>query len=229
MTLLQSSTSRRTLPCSCAHGENEARNAVGSFRSHADEPMHRVEFFECCGRMLFAMTGIAADQNADSLLNNGGFEAGTSDNVPGWTRAFYPQRQGIERCVGPSSEQTHSGKRSLKIDTSAVLGEEVTLVFNGSVSPQAVALRGKMLILTGWIYVQPGAALRPIGIVLRAFGKDGAGKSAFLGTVSSARSSALRARGSNFDWPDGCWTARSRRSICTAASPGHGADGPVSR
>jgi len=124
----------------------------------------------------------AAGGNTQYLLN-GDFEAGKNKDLPGWDRSFYPERDGIGNCVYRSDERARSGRWSLKIDTGSVLGEDTTLVFNGSVSEEAMKLRGRRLVLSGWVYVEPGTALRPIGMRLRTFGRDREGRNTFLGDV----------------------------------------------
>ena len=132
---------------------------------------------------LLVVAGSAAGAERESLIVNGDFEEGTGADVPGWFRAFYPQREGIGNCINRSEARAKSGQWSLKMDTGPVLGEEVTLVFNGSVSTEAGHPRDRTLALSGWVYVEAGTALRPISMRLRAFGKDAEGKGIFLGDV----------------------------------------------
>jgi len=140
--------------------------------------------------MLIVMifVAVSASGAVESFLVNGDFEEGTDGDVPGWSRSFYPRRDdNIGDCIRRSDAQARSGRWSLKIDTEPVLGEEVTLVFNGAVSQEIMNLRGKHLILSGWIYVEPGTALRPIGMRLRTFGTDQKGESVFLADVLSVK------------------------------------------
>ncbi len=119
-----------------------------------------------------------------SFLLNGDFEEDEERTPSGWAIAFYPQRQGdVYRCVYHSNERAKSGTASLCIDTQPILGEEVTLVFNGAVAKEATQLRGKRLVLSGWVYVEKGSVARPIGMRLRTFGRNEEGRVTFLGDV----------------------------------------------
>ena len=133
--------------------------------------------------MVLAIASSGCAQKAQSFTVSGGFEEGDGDAPSGWSRAFYPAREGIEDCLERSDERARSGQWSLKVDTQPVVGEEVTLVFNGPVSKEATGLRGETLVLSGWVYIEPGTAMRPIGMRLRTFGPDEEGKHAFLGDV----------------------------------------------
>lgn len=136
------------------------------------------------GLILTGMDAGAQEEGPGSLLVNGDFEQGTDHELPGWSRSFYPDRPGdIGTCLRRSAERTRSGKSALCIDTSSLLGEEVTLVFNGHVAEEATRLTGQRLVLSGWVYIQPGTAIRPIGMRLRTFGPDAEGRNAFLGDV----------------------------------------------
>ena len=135
-----------------------------------------------------ALTGGAAGEEVQSFLLNGDFERGTGNDVPDWSRNFYPRPSrieggGIGDCISRSDARARSGRWSLRIDTGSVLGEEVVLVFNGAVKPEATRLRGKRVVLTGWLYVEPGTALRPLSMRLRMFGREAKGKIVFLGDV----------------------------------------------
>jgi len=118
-----------------------------------------------------------------SLLVNGDFEGG----IQGWSMSFYPKGEGIERCISISDARSKSGRCSLRIDTGPVLGEETALVFNGAVSKEAIRLAGKRLTLSGWVYIEPKTAVRPISMRLRTFGKDEKGRGVFLGDVLSLK------------------------------------------
>jgi hypothetical protein len=133
---------------------------------------------------VFAMLALrVGGQTFGNLMLNGDFESG-KDTIPsGWSLSFYPQRSGVEKCVYRSQERVKSGQWSLRIDTGSVLGEETTIVFNGAVSREVAKLKGQRLVLSGWVYVEPGTAVRSIGMRLRAFGKDESGKDTFLSDV----------------------------------------------
>ena len=125
-----------------------------------------------------------AESRAVSFLVNGDFEEGDGADVPGWSRGFYPQEAGdIAVALSRSQARAKSGRWSFRIDTGPVLGKETTLVFNGGVSIDAAGQRGKALRLSGWVYVEPGTAVRPIQMRLRTFGRDREGRNAFLGDV----------------------------------------------
>lgn len=130
------------------------------------------------------LVGHGRGDEMKSLLVNGDFEAGPGNDLPGWSRSFYPGREGdVGTCLRRSEERARSGRGSFQIDTGSILGEEVTLVFNGQVSEEALRLQGRRLVLSGWVYIAPGTAVRPIGMRLRTFGPDAEGKNAFLGDV----------------------------------------------
>jgi len=136
------------------------------------------------GLILTGMGTGALGGEDGSLLVNGDFEQGTDRDLPGWSRSFYPDRPGdIGTCLRRSEERARSGRGSFCIDTGSILGEEVTLVFNGRVSEEAPRLRGQRLVLSGWVYIEPGTAIRPFGMRLRTFGPDAEGRNAFLGDV----------------------------------------------
>ncbi|MCS7254861.1 MAG: DUF6067 family protein [Armatimonadota bacterium] len=116
-----------------------------------------------------------------NLMLNGDFEEGKDLTPTSWSLSFYPKRTGIEKCIHRSKEQAKSGQWSLRIDTKPVLGEETILVFNGTISPEAANFKGQKLILSGWVFVEPGTAVRPISIRLRTFGRDEKGNYTFLG------------------------------------------------
>ncbi len=137
-----------------------------------------------CGFLLTVLVTVpsrATEPTGASLLANGEFEQGTVGETPGWSLAFYPQlKEDIHRCVLRSDARAKSGKWSLKIDTTPVLGKDTILVFNGGLAGDASRARGHEVVLSGWVYAQPGAAVRPISMQLRVFGKDSAGQNALL-------------------------------------------------
>lgn len=118
-----------------------------------------------------------------NFMLNGDFEEGRDLSPSNWSLGFYPQGTGIEKCIHRSKERVKSGRWSLRIDTEPVLGEETTLVFNGAVSKDATRLKGQALVLSGWVYIEPGTAVRPISMRLRTFGRDESGNYTFLGDV----------------------------------------------
>jgi hypothetical protein len=133
------------------------------------------------------MSCLIAGGDVGSFLINGDFEEGEEGKLPGWSRSFYPRRDGIERCLLRTDDRARSGRWSLKVDTESVLGEETTLVFNGAVAKEITRMRGKRAVLSGWVYVEPGTAVRPISMRLRTFGRDENGRSIFLGDVLSVK------------------------------------------
>ncbi|MGQ9519775.1 MAG: glycoside hydrolase domain-containing protein [Candidatus Fervidibacter sp.] len=126
---------------------------------------------------------LPSKQTSTNFTMNGDFEDGKGLLPSNWSLGFYPQRAGIEKCVHRSRDRVRSGQWSLRIDTQPVLGEEVTLVFNGAVSREIVKFKGQQLTLSGWVYIEPGTAVRPVTMRLRTFGKDESGNIAFLGDV----------------------------------------------
>lgn len=125
-----------------------------------------------------------ARAEAGSFLLNGDFAEGEGKIPSGWAISFYPQREGdVYNCIYRSTARAKSGTTSLCIDTQPILGEEVTLVFNGTIAREATQLRGKRLVLSGWVYVEKGTPARPIGMRLRTFGRDEEGRGIFLGDV----------------------------------------------
>jgi hypothetical protein len=136
---------------------------------------------------LLASTGPGRAQNAPSLMANGGFESGDAGQPAAWSCSLYPEAADAGTCLLRSSERARSGEWALKVDTDPVLGQDLTLVFNGAVSDQAAAMRKRELSLSGWVYVQPGSATRPINMRLRTFGPDASGTSTFLGDILSVQ------------------------------------------
>jgi hypothetical protein len=129
-----------------------------------------------------AATGAAA-QGGPSFLINGDFESG-DDGVPSsWSRSLYPGGREAGECLARSSERARSGGWALRIDTEPVLSEEVSLVFNGAVAAEAAAATDGRLELSGWVYIEPGTAVRPFGMRLRCFGPNETGRTAFVGDV----------------------------------------------
>jgi hypothetical protein len=152
------------------------------------DEMSFYKFYVSIVMVIMLMTSVIIANGTDSFLVNGGFEDGTSDIIPGWSRSFYPQNDGsISDCISRTNQRARSGNWSLKIDTKPVSGKEVTLVFNGAITGEAGFIQGQRLVLSGWIYVEAGTALRTISMRLRVFGKDDEGKSVFLGDVLSLK------------------------------------------
>ncbi len=114
---------------------------------------------------------------------NGGFEAGTKAAPAGWTRGLSPGGQDVKGALTRSRDRAHSGSWSLKFDTGPVLGQDVILVSNGSVNEAATKLRGQVLHLSGFAYLEPRTAQRPIRMRLRTFGPGPDGTNVFLGDV----------------------------------------------
>jgi hypothetical protein len=133
--------------------------------------------------LVFCFGTASSPKAQNNLMLNGDFEEGKELTPSNWSLSFYPQRPGIEKCIYRSSERVKSGRWSLRIDTNPVLGEETTLVFNGAVSPEAARFKGERLILSGWVFVEPRTAIRPITMRLRTFGRDEKGNYTFLGDV----------------------------------------------
>jgi len=133
--------------------------------------------------LTFGLVGASSLAGQGNLMLNGDFEDGRESVPANWSLGFYPQGSGIEKCIHRSNERVKSGRWALKIDTSPVLGEETTLVFNGAISPEAAKLKGKRLVLTGWVFIEPKTAVRPITLRLRTFGRDERGNYTFLGDV----------------------------------------------
>ncbi|MCX7599858.1 MAG: hypothetical protein N2512_13465, partial [Armatimonadetes bacterium] len=129
------------------------------------------------------LAGVAHGQETSSLLLNGTFEAGTASVPEAWSTGLYPSQQPSGECLQRSAERVRSGQWALKIDTGPIVGQDLLIVFNGAVSERACQLRGQRLNLSGWVYVQPGTALRPIHMRLRTFGPDEKGQNTFLGDV----------------------------------------------
>lgn len=129
--------------------------------------------------LLFALSILWAE-GKDFLLN-GDFEG---KELSGWSLAFYPRGdKDIKQCIHLSDKRAKRGSQSMEINTNPVLGEEVTLVFNGAISNELMNYKGKRVMLSGWVYIEKGTALRPIHMRLRTFGIDEKGNSAFLGDV----------------------------------------------
>ncbi len=133
--------------------------------------------------LILCLSGVSSVEAQGNLMLNGDFEEGKDLTPTNWSLGFYPQGTGIEKCIHRTKERVKSGQWSLRIDTKPVLGEETTLVFNGAISPDATKFRGQRLILSGWVFIEPGTAIRPISIRLRTFGRDEKGNYTFLGDV----------------------------------------------
>jgi len=114
---------------------------------------------------------------------NGDFEAGEGPMPKAWSFSLYPGAVPAGDCLVRAEGPVRSGNWALKIDTGPVVGQDVSLVFNGAVAQEACALRRQELRLSGWVYVQPRTALRPIHMRLRTFGPDEQGQHVFLGDV----------------------------------------------
>jgi len=137
--------------------------------------------------LLLIAVGTALAQEPPSLMVNGGFEAGDGAVPAGWSLSLYPEGGDVGACLTRSREQARSGDWSLKVDTGPVLGQDLTLVFNGPVAPEVAGMRGQHLELSGWVYTQPGTALRPMGMRLRTFGPNEAGETVFLRDILSVQ------------------------------------------
>ncbi|MDQ2731415.1 MAG: hypothetical protein M3Y56_07135, partial [Armatimonadota bacterium] len=117
--------------------------------------------------MLMSLLASAAANasEAQNFLLNGTFEGGA--DVPGWARSFWvlekpwPTLPPVDQCLSRSTEQAHGGAWSLKVDTGKVLDQEVALMFIGKVDLAAAKTPSGKLILSGWVYIEPGTAVRP--------------------------------------------------------------------
>ncbi|GIX06129.1 MAG: hypothetical protein KatS3mg115_0532 [Candidatus Poribacteria bacterium] len=114
-----------------------------------------------------------------SLLLNGTFETGTE----GWSLSLWPSGEPDEvaRAFFRTERVAHSGQASLAVDTSAFLGRELTLVANGRIGEGILSLRGREVVVSGWVYAEPGTALRPMRMRLRTFGRNPTGESVYVG------------------------------------------------
>jgi hypothetical protein len=146
---------------------------------------------------LWLTTVAAVAQPTASFLINGDFKRGTGAQPANWSLSLYPGGGPAGTCLGRSQERVRSGEWSLKIDTAPVVGQELTLVFNGGVSAEAATVPGGRLVVSGWVYIEPGTAVRPFGMRLRCFGPDETGKNAFIGDVLE-----LKALGAPGEWTE---------------------------
>ena len=129
--------------------------------------------------LLFVLTVLRAEEK--NFILNGDFEG---KELSGWSLAFHPREEkDIKKCIHLSDKRAKAGNQSLEINTNPVLGEEVTLVFNGAVSNELINYKGRRVILSGWVYIENGTAMRPLHMRLRTFGRDEKGNSVFLGDV----------------------------------------------
>ncbi len=120
---------------------------------------------------------------SQQFMVNGDFEEGS---LLGWSLGFYPERKDdVSQCIRLSDKHAKTGRQALEINTQPIIGEEVTLVFNGAISLEARKYKGERVLLSGWVYIEKGSAVRPISIRLRTFGRDEEGNSLFLGDVLS--------------------------------------------
>ena len=120
--------------------------------------------------------------SASSLLLNGDFEEGTGTVPSHWSLSFYPHDP-VGGTLTRSLEQAHAGRWSLRIDTGPVLGKDGVLCFNEDVAAGAQTLRGRRVALSGWVYVQPGSALRPLSATLRLWDRDAKGNGVYAGSA----------------------------------------------
>jgi hypothetical protein len=132
---------------------------------------------------VWGATVAAVGQPPASFLVNGDLERGTGEQPANWSLSLYPNAGPVGECMARSQERARSGEWSLKIDTASVVGQDLSLIFNGSVSAEAATVPGGRLEVSGWVYIEPGTAVRPFGMRLRCFGPDEAGKNAFIGDV----------------------------------------------
>jgi Protein of unknown function (DUF4038)/Putative collagen-binding domain of a collagenase len=132
---------------------------------------------------VWGATVAAVGQPTASFLVNGDFERGTGEQPANWSLSLYPNAGPVGECMARSQERARSGEWSLRIDTASVVGQELSLVFNGGISGEAANVPGGRLEVSGWVYIEPGSAVRPFGMRLRCFGPDEAGKNAFIGDV----------------------------------------------
>jgi len=127
--------------------------------------------------LVLSLSGLYGQQ----FMVNGSFE---DSNLSGWSLGFYPQREGdISQCIHRSDKHAKAGQWSLEINTQPILGEEVTLVFNGAISAEVGKYKGQRVLLSGWVYNEEGSAIRPISMRFRTFGRDEKGDSVFLADV----------------------------------------------
>lgn len=129
------------------------------------------------------MQGAAHGQQGLSLMVNSGFEAGTDASPSAWSRGLAPSGHEVGQTLTRTRDKAHSGSWSLKFDTGPVLGKDVILVSNGSISEAATKLRGQTLHLSGFVYLEPRTAQRPLRMRLRTFGPGPDGANTFLGDV----------------------------------------------
>jgi hypothetical protein len=116
---------------------------------------------------------------APNLLVNGDLE-----QPGGWSFALWPNagKTPVGGALGRSDARVKSGQWALRIDTGAMADKAKELVFNGQVRPEAKELRGKRVDFSGWSYIEPGSAVRPISMTLRVWGEADPGKNGLLGT-----------------------------------------------
>ena len=133
---------------------------------------------------LLALLCCSIAQAESDLLVNGDFESGAT----GWHFELWPRpaETPVGSAIAVSDAQAKSGRHSLRIDTGAVADKQKELVFNADIRDESRATAGKRLDLSGWTYVEPGTAVRPISMTLRVWGSnDDPGKGGLLGTPIS--------------------------------------------
>lgn len=81
---------------------------------------------------LIGAVGLGAE-NSPNLITNGGFEKGTAESIPGWTRFGQPDAVTIDRTEG------RSGKASARAGA------------HGGLRSQLVRYRGQRVLVSGWI------------------------------------------------------------------------------
>lgn len=128
---------------------------------------------------IFIGSLVSAEPTPQNLLVNGDLE-----QVGGWNFSLWPNagKTPVGEALGRSDARAHSGHGALRIDTGATADKTKELVFNGQVRPEAKQLAGRRVDFSGWVYIEPGSAVRPISLTLRVWGEADPGKNGLLGT-----------------------------------------------
>lgn len=116
----------------------------------------------------------------ESLITNGSLERHIKDQPVNWNFFLHPRAAGVGQYLYPTKEKARDGDWSLKLNASTPpyrTDDQMSthlVLFQTEVSPAVVALAGKKVILSGWVYVEPESAATPLRLRIRLYGpKDG--------------------------------------------------------
>lgn len=135
-------------------------------------------------------TWAAADgEKPRSFIVNGSFEQQMDGVLAGWGIYTVPAREDAAQYLAPSKDKAKDGDWALKLSFQEPPKDPKNpantcmLLFNGEVDPAIIQGKGKTFVMSGWVYVQAGAAPSPVIFRVRTFGPGPQGPSDFLGDL----------------------------------------------